>query len=170
MKIVEALKKIKTNREKVYDLQNKIRDNAAHMESHKPEYENVKQKVAEWLQAVRDIGLENETLIQRIQKTNLATNVTIELGGNQITKNISAWVVRRREGVDQEQGAYRVLTNRGLKPLPIKLANDEVKIDQVVLNFSPTVRDKVSADLMVEKSIIDGSLEIVNATTDLLEL
>ena len=38
MKIIEAMKQIKLNKEKINDLQSKVRANSAHLNIHKPEY------------------------------------------------------------------------------------------------------------------------------------
>lgn len=169
MKLIEALKKVKNDREKIEDLVMKIRKNSARMESHRPEYAKPEAQVAEWLQGIFDTQKNINDLLTKIQKTNLQTNVTIEIGGNQVSKTISEWIIRRREGVDFEISAYRSLTNMGLKPCQINDEEGNAKIDQVVLHFDSKKRDEKLAVLSEEKSLIDSALEIVNATTELVD-
>lgn len=168
MKLIEALKKVKSDREKIGDLVIKIRKHSARMESHRPEYSKPDAQVDEWIQGIFDTQKNISALLTRIQKTNLQTNVTIEIGGNQVVKTISEWIVRRREGVDFEILAYKSLTNMGLKPCQINDEEGNAKIDQVVLHFDAKKRDEKLSILVEEKHLIDSALEIINATTDLV--
>jgi len=170
MKIIEALKKVKNNREKISDLQQLIQQNCAHMESQKGStpYNDPKKKIKEWVQSIHDTQKENSKLLSQIQKTNLETLVTIEMpSGTQVEKSISEWIVRRREGVDTEIETYNAMSSR-LQQQAFKKEDGTIEVDNVVLNYSSEDRDKKTMDLGQEKSLIDAKLEIVNATTDLL--
>lgn len=171
MKIVEALKKVKSNRSKISDLNTKIGQIAAHMESSVGSlpYKDPKAKVKEFTQAAFDTQQDNARLLSRIQKTNLINTVTIELGGVQVTKTIAEWVYRRREGVDHELETYRNMATR-LKPGAHQLTDGSIQVDNVIRNYDEELKDRRMAILNEEKSLIDSALEIVNAITDLEEL
>lgn len=169
MKIIQALKQVKADRHKINDLTNRIRENSAHMESSKPVYDKPAAKIKEWVQSIHDTQSNINALLIRIAKTNLATTVTIEIGGKQITKSIAEWIIRRREGVDADYQTWAAMTDCRLKANPITLPDGTLHVDQVVRNFDPSIRDDNLAILSQEKSLIDSHLEIVNATTDLLD-
>ena len=169
MKIIEALKGMKDLQRKAEDLRTKIGKHSAYLSTEHPVYDNQKQQVAEWLQAHSDILKEILSLKVRIQKTNLATPVTIELGGKQVVKNISEWVIRRRELAQYDLSAWKMLTDRGLTEGKIKQSNGEYVDVKIVRCYEPKERDNNLDLYSSEPSIIDGKLEIVNAVTDLVE-
>ena len=170
MKIIEALKKVKANRQKMADLTALIRNNSANMESEKGKtpYSDPKAKVKEWLQSVESLQSDNAKLLANIQYTNLHTEVSIEMpSGTVVTKTVAEWIVRRREGVDSVSAAYESLRTN-LKQNAVRDQEGNITVDHVILNFSAEQRDKKLMDLSQEKSLIDSKLEIVNATTDLI--
>lgn len=171
MKIIEAMKRVKLNNEKVADLRAKIGQNSAHLSYETPLYgENQAKQVSEWVQSCLDISQENVRLLVAIQRTNLATSVTIDLGGKSVTKSIAEWVWRRRTYAEQDAGTISMLSDRNLKeglvPSSTGGAPQEVKI---VRNFDPALRDAAREVYRSEPHLIDSALEIVNATTDLVE-
>jgi len=170
MKIIEGLKKVKELEKKINDLIAKVELASADTELDTPLYPDQKAKVAEWMQAIHDLLLEIERLKYRIQKTNVLTEVTIELGNKQITKSISQWILRRQSFAEKEKYAWSRLTDRGLQTQATRSSNtSEPKYYKVRIYFDPQERDKMMSVYSSERSIIDGKLEIVNATTDLLE-
>lgn len=171
MKIIEALKKVKYNREKMVDLARLIKQNAANMESQKGRtgYDDPKRKIREWVQSVHDLQNDNARLLAGIQRTNLTTKVTIEVeDGKPVTKTIAEWITRRREGVDQDYQVYSCMSTN-LKQQTMQDAQGNLIVDNVVYNFSTEERDKKLMVLSEEKSRIDSTLEIVNATTDIVD-
>lgn len=169
MKIIEAMKKVKANREKVEDLLEKIKQNSAHLSHENPMYPDPKAKIIEWKQSVHDTNQETVKLLTRIAKTNLETNVTMELGGKNVTKSIAEWIWRRREFAGLDHKAYMAMTNRGLKGGLFQNSTGNHTEVQVILNFDPNDRDIKAELFRTEPSIIDSTLEVVNATTDLKE-
>lgn len=171
MKIIEALKKVKMNRSKISDLQNLIRNNAAHMESgiKSLAYPDPAKKIKEWEQSIHDIQKENAKLLASVQLTNLSTNVTVEIGSNQVTKTISEWIYRRREGVDFDIATQHAKAT-SLKQVAIKGENGEIQVDNVIRNYDQGKRDEILMQLSQEKMLIDSQLEIINAVTDLKEI
>lgn len=171
MKIIEAMKRVKLNKQKIGDLQNKIALNCANLNFETPLYGSEQSaKVSEWLQSASDLTLENVRLLTAIARTNLATSVTITFSeGKSVTKSIAEWVWRRREYAALDQLTWNQLTDRNLKEGTGKNsqgADVEVKITR---HFSPQVRDARLEEFRMEPHLIDASLEVVNAVTDLLE-
>lgn len=169
MKIIEAMKRVKMNKEKVSDLQAKIAQASANLSIETPVYgDETKNKIKEWLQSCEDIGRENVRLLVAIQRTNLATSVTIEIGEKQVTKSIAEWVWRRREYAGLDQATWSKLTDKGIKEGFSQGATGPIEL-KIVRHFDPEVRDKKLSDYRSEPHLIDASMEIVNATTDLIE-
>ena len=170
MKIIEALNKVKDLDTKVKDLTYKIGCCCADTELDTPLYPDQKGKISEWLQGVHDITLEIETLKHRIQKTNVMTEVPIELNGKIITKSITRWIIRRRDLAGKDLSAWMQLSDRGLRAQSSQSSNsNETKIYKVRRYFDPAEKDKMTGLYSSEPSIIDGKLEIINAITELLE-
>lgn len=164
------MKRVKANKEKIADLQKQIALYCANYDFEAPTYgaETIN-KIAEWLQSCSDISKQNAKLLVAIQRTNLATPVTITIGANTLTKSIAEWVWRRREYAALDLKTWQTLTDRNLKdglhqnsqgiPTPVK----------VVRHFDPVQRDTMVAAYKSEPHEIDAALEVVNAVTDLIE-
>jgi hypothetical protein len=169
MKIIEALKQVKANRKKIQDLQLKVRNNCAILNTESSAYKDLDKQVKGWLQSIQDLSRDTMELLVRIQKTNIVTPVTIELGGKAITRTISEWVYRRREFAQIEATTYRLLTDRGLKEGTVTNSLGE-KVDQKIIRlFDAEERDRKVALFDEEPMVIDARLEVVNAVTDLVE-
>jgi len=170
MKIIEAMKRIKTNKDKMGDLQLKIQNNCARLNHETPLYgEETAGKIKEWLQSCEDIGQENIRLLICIQKTNLATPVTIELGGKKVTKNVAEWVWRRREYAQYDLATWGKLTDRGLREGTAKSSTGVDMDVKIVRYYDPVERDKRTIMYQTEPKEIDAALEVINATVDLIE-
>lgn len=173
MKIIEAMRQSKDNLVKISDLQKKIAQNSANLDASPTEYgDGTKAQVASWVQSCIDLTQANVHLGVAIQRTNLATSVTLSIGGNDVTKTIAEWVLRRRIYASIDQTTWSTLTNKNLQPMNYHVDVDgqkQIKVSNVVLNYSPTDRDNAIAMYRSEPSLINSALEIVNATTDLIE-
>jgi hypothetical protein len=165
------MKQIKDLLKKAEDLRAKIRDNSAFLNIETPPYgENQATQIDNWMQAHRDIVREIERLRLAVQRTNLATKVAIELDGRTVTKPIAAWVHRRRDLSRLEMGAWGELTDRKLKESNIQTSpNGPVTEVRIRRFYDAANRDRHVELYRSEPSIIDGTLEVVNATTDLIE-
>lgn len=173
MKIIEALKKTKDLQRKADDIRSKIRDNCADLDVEKPAYETPerqREQINEWLQSHSDILKEIESLRLDIQRTNLETQVVVEVSdGKHVTKSIAAWIHRRKDLSKLEASAWSQLTSRNLKPTNYKTeGSDEVKIANIRKYYDQKKRDQMVEDFTSEPSRIDAALEIANATTDLI--
>lgn len=171
MKLIQAMKKLKDLNVKGDDLRKKVMNHCADLTIETPQYPDQKRQVGEWMQAHGDILKEILHLRVAIQRTNLATSVVVELGGKQVSKSIAEWIHRRRDLAKLEEGMWAQLTDRGLKEQNLQTTPGgtvtEVRIRRY---FDPVERDARRELYRSEPSVIDATLEIVNATTDLIEV
>lgn len=168
MKIIEAMRRVKINREKIADLQAKIAQTSAHTSIETPAYPDPKAKVAEWAQACTDLCRDNITLLTNIARTNLATNVTINVGGHTLNKTIAEWVWRRREYAAIDLKTHMGMTDRNLREGQVQSSTGVATDVKIVRNYEPEQRDKMVAMYKAEPHEIDAALEIANAVTDLI--
>jgi len=169
MKLIEALKQIKDLEKKADDLRIKVGQHSAHLNIETPVYVDQKKQVREWIQAHSDILKEILRLRIAIQRTNLETDVTIELGGKNVTKTIAEWIHRRRDLARDEANMWARLTDRNLKEGFTQDSQQQQLEVKIVRCYDPAERDERRSVLESEPSIIDGKLEVVNAVTDLIE-
>lgn len=170
MKIIEAMKRIKANKEKAADLRQKIQAITANLSYETPLYgDKTSEKIREWTQSCDDLSQENIRLLTAIQRTNLKTVVTIELGGKPVTKNIAEWIWRRREYAAADMLTWTMLTDRNLKEGNLQQSTGEVLQIKIVRHYDPELRDKMVAMYRTEPHEIDAALEVINAVTDLIE-
>jgi len=169
MKIIEGMKQIKDLQRKASDLRIKIGNCSADLDVETPLYEEQKTKVRGWLQAHDDIIQEILKLRVAIQRTNLATDVTVELGGKAVTKNIAEWIHRRRDLAQEDLSAWKQLTDRGLREGTVKQSTGESKEVKIRRYYDPEERDRKLDMYRSEPLLIDSRLEVINAITDLIE-
>lgn len=167
MKLIEAMKRIKELAAKAGDLQQKVSVTCANLDIETPVYADPKSQVSEWIQAHHDILKEILKLRVGIQRTNLNTQVAIEIGGQQVTKSISEWIHRRRDLAKAEMDIWSKLGDRGLKEGAINSSQGgEPRLVKIIRHFDPKVRDANVDVFRSEPSKIDAALEVVNAVTD----
>lgn len=169
MKIIEAMKRVKQNLEKIDDLQKKISVTCANLSVETPIYPDPKAKINEWSQGCDDLTQENIRLLTAIQRTNLATPVTIELGMKTVTKNIAEWVWRRRTYAAVDLATWSKMTDRNLKEGQINQSTGQPLMVTITRHYDPEKRDAMMAMYRSEPHMIDAALEVINATTDLIE-
>lgn len=169
MKLIEALKQIKELQRKASDLRDMIKRHCAISSLETPLYDNQKKKVESWLQSHRDLMKEILRLRIAVQRTNLQTDVTIELGGKQVTKSIAEWIHRRRDLAASDLMAWKVLSDRGIKEGQGSGPGGNVIEIKVIRYYDPETRDSMVQLFDSEPVLIDGKLEIANAVTDLVE-
>lgn len=171
MKIIEAMKKIKDLQRKADDLGSLVAHNCALTSLETPRYPDQRKKVSEWIQAYKDVIKEILRLRIAIQKTNLGTYVTIQLGEKMVTKNIAEWIHRRRDLAGKELIIWKSrLSDRGIKEEGgIKSPTGDTVEVKIVRFFDQEEKDKMVDLLSSEPTVIDSKLEVVNAITDLIE-
>lgn len=169
MKLIEAMKKIKDLSVKAEDLRTKIKQHSADLNYETPVYADQRAQVDGWLQAHSDILKEILRLRTAIQRTNLDTKVPIDLNGKTVVHSIAEWIHRRRDLANTEAAAWAGLTDRGLKEGVAQQSSGaaiEVKIRRY---YDAKTRDENIAKYKSEPHIIDSTLEVTNAVTDLIE-
>lgn len=169
MKIIEGMKQIKEWMGKVKDLQEKIAAHSADSDFETPAYVDQAGQVRQWLDSVRDTLKNIEQMRFRIQKTNLLTDVEIELGGNRIRKSIAEWIHRRRDLAGMERASWQALTDRGIREGTIKQSNGVDREIKIRRYYDAKERDKLIEELKIEPGKIDARLEVINAITDLVD-
>lgn len=170
MKLIEAMKRVKMNKEKITDLQQKINASASNLSHETPVYgPETFDRIKEWLQSCTDLTQENVRLLVAIQRTNLQTLVKIDINGKVLEKSIAEWVWRRREYAALDFQTYKALNDRGLKEGFMNQSTGQTMEIKIVRNYDPNVRDEKLSEYKSEPTLIDGSLEIINAVTDLVE-
>ena len=169
MKIIEAMKQIKDLQRKADDLRKLVREHCAISSVETVKYHNQADKVSGWIQAHSDIVKRILDLRTAIQKTNLATRVTIEIDGKGVTKSIAEWIHRRRDLANMEKDMWRCLSDRGIVEGKAKgPSGDEMEI-KIQRFYSPEKRDKFIDLYSSEPLLIDSRLEVINAITDLVD-
>jgi hypothetical protein len=169
MKLIEALKQIKDLARKADDIKNLVKGHCAISSLETQKFPNQTKQVSEWVQAYGDLLKETLRLRLAIQKTNLETEVIIEIDGKTVTKSIAAWIHRRRDLANSEMQIWAMLSDRGIhEGLGKGPTGDpiEIKINRF---YDPAEKVRKMEVYASEPSIIDGRLEVVNATTDLIE-
>jgi hypothetical protein len=171
MKLIQAMKQLKELMVKADDLRNKVGQFCADLTIETPTYPDQRAQVASWIQSHSDVLKRIEALRLAIQHTNLATMVTIELDGVQVTKPIASWIHRRRDLATLEGAMWAKLTDRNLKEQNLQTGGKDGAVTEVRIRryYDPAERDRKRELARVEPSTIDGALEVVNATTDLME-
>lgn len=169
MKIIQAMKQLKDLKAKAEDLRNKVGQFCCDLTLETPTYPDQKQQIREWTQAHHDILKTILDLRVAIQRTNLATEVSIELDGKTVTKSIAAWIHRRKDLAATEMALWQKLGDRGLKEQNVQTSQGgnitEIRIRRY---FDPAEKDRKVELYRSEPMMIDATLEVINATTDLV--
>jgi len=169
MRLIEAMKKVKMNKEKIKDLRNKIQENCANLTHETPQYgDGTKAQIDSWVNSCVSLSSENIALLLAIQQTNIATLVTITIGGVSLERSIAYWVWRRREYAKSDMDIYRCLGDRGLKEGQMAQSVGAPITIKIVRHFDSVARDAMIERYRSEPHLIDATLEVVNATTELL--
>ncbi len=167
MKIIEAMKKIKELQRKSEDLRGKVHKYCSDQDYETPLYgKDQAKQISEWIQAHSDIAKEILRLRIDIQKVNLKTDVSIEIGSKTVTKTIAEWIHRRRDLASLERSMWSGIGDRGLKEGTYKSsAGDDIDL-KIRRYYDPVERDRKEEEYRSEPHEIDSTLEVVNAITD----
>ncbi len=170
MKIIEAMKRVKANKEKIADLQVKVGQFCATLNFETLTYgAETPQKIRDWMQSCTDLTQENVRLLCAIQRTNMATTASVMLGDRTVAKSIAEWIWRRREYAALDLKTWSSLTDRNLREGTGQNSSGTPIDVRIVRHFDPVRRDEMVAMYKSEPHEIDATLEVVNAVTDLIE-
>jgi hypothetical protein len=170
MKLIQAMKKLKDLAVKAEDLRKKVGLYCSDLTIETAQYPDQKEQISLWIQSHGDILKEILRLRFQIQKTNIDTPVTIELGGVQVTKSIAEWIHRRRDLAKFDMEMWARLTDRNLKEQNVQTTPGGVVTEVRIRRYFDTAARDAKIELYrSEPSVIDATLETVNAVTDLWE-
>ncbi len=176
MRIIEGLKKVQDLQRKIGDLKIKIQEHCADMDIDTPVFKteaDQREMIKSWLQSIHDSVKEIMRLRIAIQRTNLATNVTITISGKDVTHSIAEWIHRRRDLAENEKTAWLCLSSKGLRPKNFyndpKKTEESIQLSKPRLYFDMAEKNNRVEEFASEPSLIDGKLEVINAETDLIE-
>ena len=169
MKIIQGLKKIKDLQRKADDLRSLVALHSAKSSIESDKYPEQGKKVRKWIQSHSDTLREILRLRIAIQRTNLQTEVEIELDGKSVVKTIAEWIHRRRDLADMELSMWKQLTDRGIREGQGSSPSGDTLNIKIVRFYEPETRDKNIDLFRSEPLIIDSTLEVINAVTDLIE-
>ena len=138
------------------------------------------EQIKKWLQSGADCIKRISHLKTSISRTNLATQITIELMGKPVTKSITEWIYRRGNGRSMASGLAAIEANlwKSLTDSPngkqltsgqMHRPDGSIREVKVRRYYNPQQRELKISELQVEPSKIDGALEVANAITDLIE-
>lgn len=164
------MKMIKELQVKVQDLKGKVKQYCSDLDFETPVYQNQGIQIKEWIQSHSDVLKEILKLRVAIQKTNISTIVPIEMDGKKVEKTIAEWIHRRRDLATSELEAWSCLSDRGLKEGQVNptTPGGTMMIIKIRRYYDPLERDKKIEIYRSEPSIIDRTLEVVNATTEVI--
>lgn len=170
MKLIQAMKAIKLLMAKADDLKDKVSKHCADLSIETPAYPNQAAQVTEWMQSHHDTMKDILRLRVAIQRTNLMTPVAISLAGQTVTQSLAAWIHRRRDLANQEMLIWQALGDRGLRESNFQAVAGSPVTTEIRIRryFDPVQRDNKLAEYRSEPMTIDGALEVMNATTDLI--
>lgn len=172
MKLIQAMKQVKELTNKANDLVSKVSAHCAILDIESPVYPDQKAQVDTWIQSHHDVVKEIERLRLAIQRTNLDTRVEIKLGERNVTKSIAAWILRRRDLANLEATMWSKVGDRGLKEGAIASSSAPGTVSRevkILRYYDPKLRDEKLALYKSEPALIDSTLEVANAVTDLIE-
>lgn len=170
MKLIEALKKTKELTIKAEDLRGKVAKYCAIPSNETAVYgDRQKVQIEEWIQSHSDVLKEILRLRVAIQKTNLVTNVDIMLGDKTVTKTIAEWIHRRKDLAQMELAMWNSIGDRNIREGTVPTSTGEKQEIKIVRYYDPKTRDEKVELYRTEAGIIDRTLEVTNAITDLIE-
>ncbi|HPR91019.1 MAG TPA: hypothetical protein PLD93_06270 [Synergistaceae bacterium] len=169
MKIIEGMKRLRVIEKLMESQRNAVTEYASKLSTEMPRFqtkEDQAKEVASLIQSNNDLCAEYLRIKRSIEYTNL--KVSVELQGK--AYSISDLLVVKRKLADRMVATYRALNDNGaqsrLRNAP-KFDGETPKVE--VLYDERTKLDNIRKwqDLA---DIIDSRLEVINATTDLIEM
>ena len=171
MMIVEGLKRLGVIEKRMEKHIEEIRTYASGVDTERPLFgstEKQRAEVACRVQSNKDLFDEYLVLMRRVEATNLSTQVTIK--GRKITLAELLWI-RRKMGkliVATYAALNRSAGQTRLHGAPIRTVNGAQQPPQIEAFFDEAGRNARMADWQEFLEEIDSRLEVVNATTSLL--
>jgi len=149
-------------------LRDKVKQHCVHMDFETPVYgDDQGDQIEKWMQAHADISQEILSLRLLVQRANLDTPVSIQLNGKSVTKSIAAWIHRRRDLAESDLKMWHSLTDKNLREGTAQQSDGSTRDVRIVRYYDPKKRDEKLELYRSEPSLIDATLEVVNAVTEI---
>lgn len=170
MKIIEALKELPL-------IDKKIQKNIAQIQQYSSEADNghmdlpfgtadeQAKEVASLVQSTNDLA-DRSANIRRVLSLTNAT-VAVEISG--VTRSITEWIAYRTNGFSHQIRALQAMNDSIAKANLNKVGFDEEKGVRIARFYNEKDRNEKTAALEALQGQLDARLEMVNATTDLVE-
>lgn len=176
MKIIEALKNLKTIQKRIEKNCQQINEYCAYVSTETPAFETAEKQEAQvqsLIQSNLDLELEYLRLKRAIDNTNLFTNATIVTPTRTYTYPISELITIRRTAGQFRTRTYQSLNSgRAISRLQTyfnqKGGVDPANPAKVVSLYKEEEKNAALLEWESLLSQIDATLEVVNATTDLI--
>jgi hypothetical protein len=168
MKLIEAMKKMRVIEKRMARKMGSINAYAALVSSEKPYFESEsaqKKEVQSLIQANHDLMEEYLNLKRAVEITNLVTTVTIE----GLTESISAFLVIKRKFAQMMVNTYGALNDDAAAQRLRQTPPVEGQRLHVIRLYDEKDKLENMRKWMDIYEAIDAKLEVVNATTDLVE-
>lgn len=168
MKIIEALKKLRLIEKKMDGNNARITQYSSILSTERPIFETEAKQRAEvtsLLQANMDLLKEYLRLKCDIEKTNLTVEVKTSIG----TYTIAELLILKRTLAQKARQTYEALQDGAAMMRMRNAPSTGDKPVQLIRMYDETVKNAGIRSWMEFHYEIDGTLEVVNATTDLIE-
>ena len=168
MKLIEAMKELKLIVAKISRNREETIKYSSGLSNEKPVFETEKAQseyVARLIQSTEDLVKRYLDLKSAIEYTNLKTKVTIH--GE--TRSISEWLVYKRNLAGIRHHAYQAANDSVALGRKSKDAA-ALKDVQIVRYYDEAVMNAKLRNLIEILGSLDGTLEVINATTELMSV
>jgi len=169
MKIIEALKRLGVIEKRIAHNNAEITKYASKLNTEMPVFESVaeqKKQVAQRVQANADLAEEYLRLKKAIDFTNLMT--TVELNGK--LYSIADLLFIKRKVASMHMDTYKALNDSAARLRERTVGSVDNKRPVVELMYSEEQKNTKLREWMDLYDIIDARLEVINATTELMEM
>lgn len=171
MKIIEALKELPLIEKRIMSNVQKIATYAAGVEtgnSTGAAFDSVatqRKELASLIQANEDLVKQRALLRRRLY----ITNTTVEVEINGVKKTITEWIEYREKGFDLIERTYNALNELNAMNELRNTKVDPTVGAKVVKFYDEAHKNKLIEDNRAIRDQLDAKLEIINATTDLVQ-
>lgn len=171
MKIIEALKELPLIEKRIMSNIQKIGMYAAAVETGSntaTAFDSVatqRKELASLIQANEDLVKQRALLRRRLY----ITNTTVEVEINGVKKTIAEWIEYREKGFDLIERTYNALNELNAMSELRNTKVDPTVGAKVVKFYDEAHKNKLIEDNRAIRDQLDAKLEIINATTDLVQ-
>lgn len=169
MKIIEALKRLKVIEKRIVSNNAEITKYASKLNTEMPVFESVpeqKKEVMSRVQSNVDLAKEYLKIKSDIEFTNLTTKV--ELNGKMYSLTDLLYIKRKVAGMMAD--TFKALNDSVARTRERNAAVVDGKRPVVELMYDETFKNANTREWLELYDIIDSRLEVINATTDLVEM